>query len=59
MTTYDIHMDVKYKPLELVDDGGNCLLARVGGRARQRERARLDDYRNAAAPGDEIGEAGA
>ena len=44
-------------PLELVDDRCDGLLARVVGRTRQRQRARLDDDRNAGAAGDEIGEA--
>ena len=44
------------EPLELVDDGGDRLLARVAGRAGQRERARLDDDRDATAAGDEVGE---
>ena len=44
------------EPLELVDHGGDRLLARVDRGARERQRARLDDDRDPAAARDEIGQ---
>ena len=44
------------EPLELVDHGGDRLLARIDRSARKWQRARLDDDRDPAAAGGEIGQ---
>ena len=53
------HVSVARHPeaLELIDHRGDRLLARVARRTRQRQGAWLDDDRDVAASGDEIGEA--
>ena len=45
------------EPLELVDHGGDRLLARIDRSTREGQRARLDDDRDPAAAGGELGRA--